>query len=146
MEHVIKKKSFHVVSLSYALTILVLFLGVSIRLLTDQTTSPPNEISDETDINWESPPCKPDNLSEAWKEITDYRMLQNSSRRIFRYKDTKWEIAFDKGECGAFGFKGKDHWHRYNPFSTNENDFYLDKQGNPTSKNKTPSHILPKCD
>lgn len=146
MEYAVIEKKNPVMILFLILAILTLSTGILIRLsTTDQPTDAPPQIHDETDINWAAPPCNPDNLSVDWKEITDARMLKNSSRRVFQYRDTKWKIAFDKGDCGMPGFKGRDHWHRYNPFSTNENDFYLDQRGNPTGKNKTSSHIPPNC-
>ena len=127
--------------------ITILAIGVVIRLATDtpgDTSDKP--IDDITDIDWSKPPCSPNELSKDWKEITDSRMSQHSNRRIFQYKDTDWRIAHELGESGVSGFKGKNHWHRYNPFSVNDNDLYLDQNGNPTKRKKKPSHILPNCD
>lgn len=73
-------------------------------------------------------------------------MKQFSNRREFIYKDTQIKIAFDKGRKGAPKFRGKNHWHRYNPLTTNRHDIYLDKDGKPVSENAKRSHIDPKCD
>lgn len=130
----------------FILVVLTLFASVCIRLTTtEQPTDSPTPVVDDTDINWGIPPCSPDDLSKDWKEITDARMLQNGNRRVFQYKESDWKIAFDKGEKGAPGYRGKDHWHRYNPFSKNDSDLYLDKQGHPTSRTKKPSHITTDC-
>ncbi|GEM_PF-6483038 len=108
--------------------------------------SKPTEIIDTTtDIDWQNPPCTPDELSDNWKEITDSRMLQHSNRRIFRYKDTEIKIAFEKGKTGLTGNKANDHWHRYNPNALNDRDLYLDINGNPAGKGSNPSHINPNC-
>ncbi len=65
-----------------------------------------------TDIDWNNPPCSPENLGENWQEVTDARMKE------FIYKDTQIKIAFDKGRKSAPKFRGKNHWHRYNPLTT----------------------------
>jgi len=44
-------------------------------------------------------------------------MAKYSNRREFVFNDTGIKIAFDKAVSGAPGFKGIDHWHRYNPNS-----------------------------
>jgi len=36
-------------------------------------------------------------------------------------------------------------WHRYNPFSKNHRDLYLNQLGNPVGRNSEPSHIDPNC-
>jgi len=59
--------------------------------------------------------------------------------------DTNIKIAFDKGIPGEPKFKGIDHWHRYNPNSTNKNNMFLDRNGKPTGKGSHPSHIPPNC-
>jgi len=107
---------------------------------TDIPTDIPTDISVDTDIDWTKPPCNPDDLSNDWKEITTSNM---KNRRVFRFKDSNIEIAFDKGVPGAPRFKGADHWHRFNPNSTNKRDLYLDRNGNPIGKNSNSSHIKP---
>jgi len=107
---------------------------------TDFPTDFPTDTSIDTDIDWTKPPCNPEDLSNDWKEITNSNM---KNRRVFVYKETNIQIAFDKGIRGAPRFKGIDHWHRFNPNSTNNKDMYLDKNGNPTGKNTNPSHIKP---
>lgn len=78
----------------------------------------------EADIDWNNPPCSPDELSSNWKEITHPKMQKFNSRREFVYQHTNLIIAFEKGQSNALGFKGKDHWHRFNPNKTNRHDTY----------------------
>ena len=56
---------------------------------------------------------------------------------------TGLKIRFDKKTPGAKGYKGKNHYHIYNPNATSNKNLYLDKNGNPVSKNSSESHILP---
>jgi len=84
-------------------------------------------------------------LSNDWKEVTDPRMKLYSNRREFVYKDTNIKIAFDKGQIGAPKFRGIDHWHRYNPFTTTKHDVYVDRKGMPVGENAHDSHIDPNC-
>lgn len=130
----------------FAILIAILAIVIVIRLTTD-TPDPVSDkpIDDTTDINWIEPPCSPDELSKDWKEVTHPQMAQNTHRREFIYKDAKWKIVFEKGDPAAEGFGGKDHWHRYNPYSTSHRDLYLDQNGKSVSKNSKPSHILPNC-
>ena len=67
------------------------------------------------------------------------------NRSDFIYKNTNIKISFEKGINGETGYKAIDHWHRHNPNSLNNHDFYLDRNGKPTGKGKNPSHIDPKC-
>lgn len=106
----------------------------------DNPKTIPTDIS--SDIDWSKPPCNPDELSSNWKETTNPNMI---NRREFLYKETGLKIAFEKRVPGENGFRAIDHWHRYNPTSTNKLDFYLDKNGYPVGKGSKPSHIEPKC-
>lgn len=101
-----------------------------------------DDVNTSTDIDWTKPPCKPDDLSNNWKEITNVNM---KNRRVFTYKNTNIKIAFDKAVAGAPRFRGTDHWHRFNPNMTNKQNFYLDMFGHPTAKNSNQSHIKPNC-
>jgi len=114
--------------------------GISIYYAIDKPTDIP--IDTTTDIDWKTPPCNPDDLSKDWKEVTNSNMV---NRREFVYKNTGNKISFEKGIEGKGGFKEIDHWHRYNPNSTNKQDMYLDRNGNPVGKGSRPSHIDPKC-
>ena len=117
--------------------------GISIYYAIDKPIDIP--IDTTTDIDWKTPPCSPDDLSNNWKEVTDSRMSERSNRRIFQYKDTNNRIAFEKGQPGLTGDKAKDHWHRYNPNFKNDRELYLDNLGNATGKGSNSSHIDPNC-
>jgi len=99
----------------------------------------------ESAIDWNSPPCSPSELSADWEEVTHEVRLTNSNRRDYRNKVTGEEIAFDKGIPGKGRFQEKNHWHRYNPFSTNKRDLYLDKNGEVVPKGSNDSHIQTNC-
>jgi len=117
--------------------------GISIYYAIDKPIDIP--IDTTTDIDWKTPPCSPDDLSNDWKEISDPRMLENSNRRVFQYKDTNIKIAFEKAQPNLSGHRKHDHWHRYNPNFKNDRDLYLDQQGNSVGKNSDPSHIRTNC-
>ncbi len=138
-----------VISIDYKLVgliVLLLTLAVSIPYYyaIEEPTDIPSDFAD-TDIDWNKPPCTPDDLSNKWHDVTDARMKQFSNRREFIYLDTFIKIAFDKGRQGAPKFRSKNHWHRYNPNTTNKHDVYLDRDGNPTGENSNNSHIDPEC-
>ena len=87
-------------------------------------------------------PKTPSNLiKNGWTETTHTAMKKNSASKIFENNGLK--IRFDKGKPGAKGYKGKDHYHIFNPSSTGKHDLYLDKLGNPVPKNSKKSHIIP---
>lgn len=89
-------------------------------------------------------PKKPNNLTkQGWKETTPPLMASKTSSRTFTDKNTGLNIRFDKGNKGAGGYGGKDHYHILNPNSTGKHDYYLDKNGNPVPKNSKKSHIIP---
>lgn len=104
-----------------------------------------SKILTESGINWDNPPCSPKGLNEDWIEVTPETMKQNSSRLEYQNKKTGLKIAFDKGIPGMPKFRGKDHWHVYNPFAISVRDYYLDKNGNKIHKNDDNSHIEIKC-
>ncbi len=52
-------------------------------------------------------------------------------------------MSFDYGKEGESGWEGVDHYHIWNPFSTNNNDKYLDIYGNAVRKGHDKSHIEP---
>ena len=88
-------------------------------------------------------PKNPEELKNyGWKEIT------NPSKKVNRpgsldFKDTSTDLTvnFDKGENGAPGNRGKDHYHVLNPNRTGKDDYYLDKDGKPCRKGSPASHI-----
>lgn len=84
-------------------------------------------------------------LKSGWVDISDPRQAAHGHYEL-RESSTGLRIRFDKGVPGANGFKGKDHYHIYNPNATGNKDLYLDINGNPTRKNSKASHILPKED
>ena len=59
---------------------------------------------------------------------------------------TGLKIGFDKGRTGENGFKGKDHYHIFNPTATGNHNLYFDKNDNPVKKGSAKSHILPEGD
>ena len=115
---------------------------IFLNSLVEKTTT---EILAESGIDWNNPPCSPNDLSDDWAEVTPEIMKQNSNRSEYQNKNTGLKIAFDKGIYGKPRFSGKDHWHIYNPFSVSIKDYYLDKQGNTIHKNDGNSHIEIKC-
>ncbi len=129
--------------------VILITIAVSIAIpiyhAIDKPSDEPTSISTDTDIDWTKPPCNPDELSTNWKEVTDPRMAEKSSRRIFQYKNTNNKVAFEKGKPGLTGDKAIDHWHRYNPNFKNSRDLYLDIYGNTASKGSPSSHIDPNC-
>ncbi len=124
---------------------MAIVIGITTYYAIDKPREIPLETTVETDIDWTKPPCSPDELSKDWKEVTDPRMAAKSQRRVYQYKDTQTKIAFEKGKANMPGHRAKDHWHRFNPFSKNDRDFYLDQKGNPASRNSDPSHIDTNC-
>lgn len=88
-------------------------------------------------------PDDPDELSEEGWEETTHPKEAEAGRRRFRNPETGDELVFDKGREGASGWRGRDHWHRPNPNSTNRHDRYLDRSGNPVRDGSGPSHIPP---
>lgn len=89
-------------------------------------------------------PANPNTLiSKGWKDTTPAPMKAKTNSTKLHDPATGLDIRFDKGEPGAPGFKGKDHYHVENPNSTGKGDKYLDKDGNPCAKGSKASHILP---
>lgn len=88
-------------------------------------------------------PKNPNKLLESgWTEITPNAMKQNTSSRLF-INENGLRVRFDKGVSNAGGYGGKDHYHVFNPNSTDKSNYYLDKNGNPVPKNSKASHIIP---
>lgn len=95
-----------------------------------------------TKYSYNNLPLDPNDLiKNGWKDITDKR--NKSESRDFYNSKTKDRIRFDKGQNDKPGYRGKDHYHWYNPKSKNNKDFYLDKNGNPVPKQHKNSHLLP---
>ncbi len=127
--------------------VFIILIGIVVApiILNSISDEPSNISMPTTDIDWDNPPCLPEDLSNEWQEVTPELMKQNSNRREFINKKTGLKIAFDKGIYGKPKFRGKNHWHIYNPNSTNINDYYLDKNGNSLHKNDNNSHIEINC-
>jgi len=91
--------------------VITIAIGISIYYAIDLTTDKPIDVPKDitTDIDWSKPPCNPNDLSNNWREITDPRMVEKSSRRIFQYKNTDIKVAFEKGKPGLTGDKANDH-------------------------------------
>lgn len=90
-------------------------------------------------------PPKPDaEFLKEWTEVVVEKAKGRTASREFYHKKTKLRVRFDPAEEGKPGFKGKDHYHVYNPnMSKSKTDRYLDKNGNPVAKDSNPSHIIP---
>ena len=71
--------------------------------------------------------------------VQEDKMCRNQRQQL----DIDVKIRFDLGSAGAQGFRGKNHYHIYNPNATGQRDLYLDKMGNPVRKGAKTSHILP---
>ena len=91
-------------------------------------------------INWDNPPKPPESLGSEWEELPAGK---SPNTRKFRHKKYGIRINFDYGNPNASSkaHKSRDHWHRLNPNSRSKGDFYLDKNGNPVSKNHKDSHL-----
>lgn len=89
------------------------------------------------------PPKPNKKFYENWTDITDSRAKEHSTSVTFKNNDNGLKIRFDPAEKGAPGFKGKNHYHVFNPDATGVKDRYLDKDGNPVSRNSKASHIIP---
>jgi hypothetical protein len=88
-------------------------------------------------------PANPDDLrAEGYKEISDPRAVARG-HRTFTNPETGDRIRFDKGDPNEPGYARRDHYRRMNPNSVNKRDYYLDKNGNPTSRSSDDSHIFP---
>jgi len=95
-------------------------------------TNPPKEL-----------PENPDDLLDDGYEETTHSEVQEGSTRTFRNPETGDEVEFHKGGLSKPRWRGKDHWHRYNPNATGKRDAMLDKNGNPVPKGSKASHIEP---
>ncbi len=89
-------------------------------------------------------PANPDDLlQQGWEEIT-HPSEAAAGHRSFRNKETGMVVRADKGEAGRPGNRERDHYHVYNPKSTQgKHDVYLDKNGRPVSRGSNLSHIIP---
>jgi len=89
-------------------------------------------------------PANPNDLLKAgWEDISHPKQAANGSH-TYKDPDTGLRVRFDEPVPGSPGFAGKGHYHILNPNATNSKDAYLDKDGNPVSKNSKESHIMPK--
>jgi len=140
-----KTKSKNVAFVVGILLVLVFVLFVLQRVVTNSSEKPESELIEASGIDWNNPPCLPNELSSDWENVTPEKMLQNSNRQEFRHKKTGLKIAFDKGVVGKPNYRGKNHWHIYNPNTINRHDVYLDKTGKPIGEHSSNSHITPEC-
>ena len=140
-----KTKSKNIAFVVGILLVLVFVLFVLQRVVTNSSEKPESELIEASGIDWNNPPCLPNELSSDWENVTPEKMLQNSNRQEFRHKKTGLKIAFDKGVAGKPKFREKDHWHIYNPFSASVRDYYLSKDGTKIHKNNDDSHIQIHC-
>jgi len=103
---------------------------------------PDNEIVNDPDIDWNFPPCSPNELGPDWKEVTHELKLKNTVDRDFQNIKTNELIEFHLYNSVR---KYKPHWHRHNPLRTSKFDYYLYKDGKPVQKDSGPSHIYTNC-
>ena len=109
---------------------------------------------DQIGLDWEvGVPSSPGDLGEEWEDVTHPK--NKGIHRDFKNKKTGEKIRWDPGESGEPGWKGKNHWHRYNPKWTKKmgkRGKYLDKKGKPVDQGSKASHIkagyklLPVCE
>ena len=91
-------------------------------------------------------PINPGDLLDfGYSETTPEGMRKNTESREYENERTNDKVRYDPAEEGASkkSFKGKDHYHRYNPNSTGTGDQYLDKNGDPTPRGSKASHLVP---
>lgn len=89
-------------------------------------------------------PANPDDLlQQGWEEIT-HPSEAAAGHRSFRNKETGMVVRADKGEAGRPGNRERDHYHIYNPKSTQgKHDVYLDRSGRSVSRGSSLSNIIP---
>lgn len=88
-------------------------------------------------------PSNPDELlDQGYVETSDPRAAA-AGRRTFENPETGDRLDFDKGEPGADGFRGDDHYHQTNNNATGKGNQYLDKSGNSVPRGSKASHLLP---
>jgi len=94
----------------------------------------PTTISPEG-IDWNDPPSGPSDLGPEWGRVPGSERAPPEHRNQFRHRETGRIIRWDEN--------GR-HWHRINPNSRSRRDAYLDKYGNPVSKDSPAGHIKPR--
>jgi hypothetical protein len=92
-------------------------------------------------IDWTNPPSSPEGLDSDWVDVTHPIAKEKSNRIIFRNRNTGEEIAFEIGRMRKDGSRLPNHWHRPNPESADDSDYYLDECGKPVRKSHDDSHI-----
>lgn len=92
-------------------------------------------------IDWTNPPSSPESLGIDWIDVTHPIAKEKSNRIIFRNRNTGEEIAFEIGRMRKDGSRLPNHWHRPNPESADDSDYYLDECGKPIRKSHDDSHI-----
>ena len=84
-------------------------------------------------------------LKNDWEDIS-HPNQKKAGHWELKESATGLKIRYDKMIPGVPGFAEKNHYHIYNPNATSNKNLYLDKNGNPTRKGHTKSHILPEGD
>jgi hypothetical protein len=105
----------------------------------DEVPAMPEAGAPDASNFWDNLPS-PDKLGPDWKDTTNPKN-QTGNYRQFENSKTGDKIEFDKGQPGKPGWRGQDHYHRFNPKSTGDNDKYLDSKGNPVPKGSEASHL-----
>ena len=83
-----------------------------------------------------------DLVDRGWYDVT-HPDAKSKGHLLFWNEALKIKMSFDYGKEGESGWEGVDHYHIWNPFSTNNNDKYLDIYGNAVRKGHDKSHIEP---
>lgn len=82
-----------------------------------------------------------DLLKRGWKNIS-HQNEEATGHIKMREANTGLIIRFDKHTVGASGFRGKDHYHIFNPNAKSRSDLCLDKNNQPCADKSAKSHIL----
>ncbi len=76
-------------------------------------------------------------------EDVSHPNAKDKGRHKFRDKITGEIIEYDVGKPEKPGHKAHDHYHRPNPNTTGNRDYYLDSNRNPVPKGSEDSHLYP---
>lgn len=83
-------------------------------------------------------------IKRGWKDATHPEKRKKHDGVTYFNPRTSQKVDYDRGDPNLTGFRGKNHYHWYNPDSTDKKaNYYLDKYGRPCGKGSERSHILP---
>jgi len=125
------------------IAIIALMTGIiSLTIVNSADDTPGSTMSSEQSINWNTPPCSPSVLNKNWAETTHPTKQLRTDDKEYTNIVTGEVIEFHPYNSLK---EYKPHWHRINPNITGKYNYYLDKDGNPVSKNSKQSHIYTDC-